>query len=409
MHSPAASLVLIVDDNTKNLQLLGEILRNEGFRVGVAINGELALAAVETVTPDLILMDVTMPVMDGFEACKRLQANSQTRHIPVIFLTARVENEDIKKGFMVGGVDYVAKPFQKVELLARVNAHIRLEKMSQAQAKFNQQLKQQNSELTLANNQLKALKQQAIESAKMVSLGNMLVWMAHEINTPLGISMTSASYQEKVIEDMRLSVDKERQEKAGLLKNLDQLLESSDIITAALRQVASIIDDCKQLSTNKTQRNRESFGLKDNLKILPQYFKEDLAQASHQLSMQCPAELSLNSYPDVFFQVFCILIENSLNHGYQGQQGGNLSINVRQQEQDIVIEYSDDGEGVSNEHLDKIFEPFFTTKRHEGKVGLGLSILYNLVKQVLDGEVHCVSEQGQKTSFVMKLPVSHTL
>ena len=408
MHSPAASLVLIVDDNTKNLQLLGEILRNEGFRVGVAINGELALAAVETVTPDLILMDVTMPVMDGFEACKRLQANSQTRHIPVIFLTARVENEDIKKGFMVGGVDYVAKPFQKVELLARVNAHIRLEKMNQAQAKFNQQLKQQNTELTLANNQLRALKQQAIESAKMVSLGNMLVWMAHEINTPLGISMTSASYQETVIENMRQGVDQERQEKAGLLKNLDQLLESSGIITASLRQVANIIGDCKQLSTNKTQRNIERFSLRDNLEILPEYFKDPLAQASLLLRVQCPAELTLNSYPDVFFQVFCILIENSLNHGYQGQHGGKLSINVSQQERYIVIEYSDDGAGILNEHSEKIFEPFFTTKRHEGKVGLGLSILYNLVKQVLDGEVHCVSEQGKQTSFVMKLPVSHT-
>jgi len=407
MRSPAASLVLIVDDNTKNLQLLGEILRNEGFRVGVAINGELALAAVETVMPDLILMDVTMPVMDGFEACKRLQANSQTRHIPVIFLTARVENEDIKKGFMVGGVDYVAKPFQKVELLARVNAHIRLEKMSQAQAEFNQQLKQQNNELILANNQLKALKQQAIESAKMVSLGNMLIWMAHEINTPLGISMTSASYQEKVIEDLRLGVNQQSQNKAGFLKGFDQLLESSGIITTSLRQVASIIDDCKQLTTNKTQRSRERFSLRENLEILPEYFKESLALVSHHLSMQCPAELSLDSYPDVYFQIFCILIENSLNHGYQGQGSGNLSIIVRHEEDNIVIEYSDDGQGISGEHSEKIFEPFFTTKRHEGKVGLGLSILYNLVNQVLDGEVHCVSEVGKKTTFLMKLPVSH--
>jgi len=210
-----------------------------------------------------------------------------------------------------------------------------------------------------------------------------------------------------VIEDLRLGVNQQSQNKAGFLKGFDQLLESSGIITSSLRQVASIIDDCKQLTTNKTQRSRERFSLRENLEILPEYFKEYFARASHQFSMQCPAELSLDSYPDVYFQIFCILIENSLNHGYPEQGSGNLSIIVRPEEDNINIEYTDDGQGISGEHSEKIFEPFFTTKRNEGSVGLGLSILYNLVNQVLDGEVHCVSEVGKKTTFLMKLPVSH--
>ncbi len=408
MPSASPSLILIVDDNPKNLQLLGEVLRNEGFRVGVAQNGELALAAVEIMMPDLILMDVMMPVMDGFEACKRLQANPKTCHIPVIFLTARVESEDINNGFEAGGVDYVSKPFQKGELLARVNTHIRIEKMSQAQIEFNLQLKQQNKQLSLANNQLKALKQQAVESAKMVSLGNMLIWIAHEINTPLGISITSSSYQEQIIDNLKLGIKQEELDKISFTQSIDQLFESNHMITAALKQLSNIIDECKQLATNKAQRHSEEFLVMDNLAILPEYFKDKCSSASHSIDIHCPAEMTLISYPDVLFQVFCILIENSLIHGYEDHRSGVFSITVKQDFENTYIEYSDDGQGISCEHLTKIYEPFFTTKRHEGNIGLGLSVLYNLVNQVLDGEVCCESDNAQKTTFFLVLPIKQS-
>ncbi|MEI8044948.1 MAG: adenylate/guanylate cyclase domain-containing protein [Verrucomicrobiota bacterium] len=123
------SRILVVDDTPANIQALSAILKEKGFQISVATNGRLALELVARLRPDLILLDVMMPEMDGFETCRRLKASPATRHIPVIFLTARVESEDIVKGFELGAVDYVAKPFNTCELLARVNTHLTLDRL----------------------------------------------------------------------------------------------------------------------------------------------------------------------------------------------------------------------------------------------------------------------------------------
>ena len=120
--------VLIVDDTPKNLQVLGSVISREGYRVAAATHGVQALEMVGVIRPDLILLDIMMPEMDGFEVCRRLQASAETRDIPVIFLTARSESEDIVKGFEVGAVDYLTKPFNTAELVARVRSHLELKR-----------------------------------------------------------------------------------------------------------------------------------------------------------------------------------------------------------------------------------------------------------------------------------------
>ena len=119
-------LVLVVDDNPQNLQLLGKILSENGYEVGVAQNGTQALKFLKKKPPDLILLDIMMAGMDGYEVCKKINEDMATRHIPVIFLTAKTETEDIVKGFEAGGVDYIQKPFNSAELLARVKTHVEI-------------------------------------------------------------------------------------------------------------------------------------------------------------------------------------------------------------------------------------------------------------------------------------------
>lgn len=119
-------LILIVDDNAQNLQFLGNILAEKGYEIGVAQGGLQALNFIASRQPDLILLDIMMPEMDGYEVCKKLKERQYTRHIPVIFLTAKTESEDIVKGFEAGGVDYVTKPFKSAELLARVKTHLEM-------------------------------------------------------------------------------------------------------------------------------------------------------------------------------------------------------------------------------------------------------------------------------------------
>lgn len=120
------SLILTVDDKPQNLQFLGKLLSNNGYEVAMAQSGVQALKFVRTELPDLILLDIMMPEMDGYKVCEKLKAEPPTRHIPVIFLTARSDAQDIAKGFEAGGVDYVTKPFHSVELLARIKTHIEL-------------------------------------------------------------------------------------------------------------------------------------------------------------------------------------------------------------------------------------------------------------------------------------------
>ena len=129
MNQPSAGSIVIVDDNPNNLQVLSAMLQQAGYKVRPAISGELALRAIEMSPPDLILLDIRMPEIDGYETCRRLKADPRTAEIPVIFISALAETEDKLTAFRAGGVDYVAKPFQAEEVLARVRAHLQLYRM----------------------------------------------------------------------------------------------------------------------------------------------------------------------------------------------------------------------------------------------------------------------------------------
>ena len=128
MYSEEGNLVLIVDDNPANVQVLGSILKEAGYLISVVRSGAQALSWVEQGVPDLVLLDIMMPDMDGYETCRRLKAMDKMKPIPIIFLTARAQTEDIVLGFEVGGVDYVTKPFQTAELLARIRTHLELKR-----------------------------------------------------------------------------------------------------------------------------------------------------------------------------------------------------------------------------------------------------------------------------------------
>jgi class 3 adenylate cyclase len=132
--------ILIVDDTPANIQSLAAILKGKGYQISVATNGRQALEVLARVRPDLLLLDVMMPEMDGFETCRRLKANEAWRHIPVIFLTAKTEITDIVQGFELGAVDYVAKPFNAHELLARVNTHLTMDELRRSLAEKNVEL-----------------------------------------------------------------------------------------------------------------------------------------------------------------------------------------------------------------------------------------------------------------------------
>jgi len=147
----------MVDDTPANIDVLRGILSKEGYEISISMRGEAALALVEKNRPDLILLDVMMPGIDGFETCERLKANLNTRDISVIFVTAKTELEDLVRGFEVGGADYIAKPFKREEVLSRVKTHLKIERLVQDKESLNEKLQDQNDELMASQNQYRII------------------------------------------------------------------------------------------------------------------------------------------------------------------------------------------------------------------------------------------------------------
>ena len=194
-----ATKILIVDDNPTNLKVLLEVLEAAGFSVLVAPGGESALKIAGQALPDLVLLDVMMPVMDGYEVCRRLKQDASTQAIPVIFITANDQTEGVVAGFAAGGVDYIPKPFRREEVLARVNAHLRLRSLARELEEKNAALEERNGQLSDANRQIE-------EATRRKS--DFLARMSHDLRTPMnaiiGYTNILRRRLKKVVDDRQL-------------------------------------------------------------------------------------------------------------------------------------------------------------------------------------------------------------
>ena len=146
--------ILVVDDLQENIKVIGILLRNKGYLISIAQSGIQALKIIEQNPPDLILLDIIMPEMDGYEVCRRIKANESSKDIPVIFMTAKTSIEDKVKGLNLGAVDYITKPFQQEEVLARVNNHLQIRKLTLQLHETNETLEKRVKQRTNALDEL---------------------------------------------------------------------------------------------------------------------------------------------------------------------------------------------------------------------------------------------------------------
>ena len=221
--------ILVVDDTEANIDVLVGLL-GEQYDISVALDGQSALADIEETPPDLILLDIMMPEMDGYEVCQKLKNNESTKDIPIIFLTAKGEMNDIIKGFQHGAVDYITKPFNPPELQARVKAHLDLQASKR-------KIEQQSNELILTNQSLKTTQGQLVESEKMAALGQLVAGIAHEINTPFGAIQSSSKFVQTNFDAILKQIFNIQQNSGTQIKQLEAILKRIDTSQTTLSTI----------------------------------------------------------------------------------------------------------------------------------------------------------------------------
>lgn len=398
--------ILVVDDTSANLRLLTELLIQNGYEARPAPNGRLALKTVESKLPDLILLDIMMPDLDGYEVCRQLKASERSRDIPVIFISAINETMDKVKAFSIGGVDYITKPFQPEEVLARLKTHLAIRVMQQQLEIQNTQLHQEIAERKLFEEQLLKTRNELVQSEKMASLGRLVAGFAHELNTPIGVAVGSASALQDNVQCINKLLEQEEVDEEELLENLETVKEAASLTLSNLKRAANLVKSFKRTAVDQTSDQIRRFEVKALIEDVINMLQNRFKRTAIQIQVDCPTELVIKSMPGALEQILTNLLMNSLIHGFDdGKNAGNINIKVQFEENNLHLEYSDTGKGIEPENLEKIFEPFFTTYRAQGGSGLGMYICYNLIITQLNGTITCESTPGKCIVFRIDYPI----
>ncbi|HEY9696955.1 MAG TPA: hybrid sensor histidine kinase/response regulator [Trichocoleus sp.] len=408
--------ILIVDDVPDNLLLLSSLLTEYGYKVRKVVTGESALAEAQASPPDLILLDIMMPQMDGYEVCRRLKANQKVQHVPVIFLSARNEAADKVEGFSSGGVDYITKPFNLEEVIARVQNQLRISRLQQslrqevrdrieaqsALEALNQDLenrvKARTAELQQRNEQLLLLQAQLKEALVQEHALNelksqLLTTISHEFSTPLSIIATASEIL-KLNRDEADDVKDDRwfQMISDSVNRINQTLKNTMTLTTAESQA---IQFCPE-PTDLTQWCRN---LIENWKLPP--------DSLHRLDLVVTKEAMPLVSIDVTLmqQLVSNLIQNAIRFS---PEGGSVTLQITYQPTQVILSIQDQGIGIPDAEQSQVFDQFFRASNANSVpgtpgAGLGLAVVQWIVK-LHHGSVAIDSSLHQGTTVKVMLP-----
>ncbi len=367
--------VLVVDDTPANLKLLTSILSADGYGVRAAPNGDLALRSVQARLPDIVLLDIKMPGLNGFEVCEKLKEDPASRDIPVIFISAMDDISDKVKAFAVGGIDYVTKPFEPEEVLARVGTHSKLRRLQIT-------LDEQTVLLKELTHKQKEQKHALIEQSKMAAMGEMISAIAHQWRQPLN---ALAIY----VQDVKDAYHYNELNEAYI----------DDMVSKSMKQIkfmSKTIDDFRNFFT--PDKMRENFALLENVERTIALLDAQLR--AHNITISAQGEnITLYAYPSEFQQVMLNLINNAKDAILERQESdpayaGTIAITVRSEEEDVIVSVRDNGGGIAEEHFPKIFDPYFTTKFPKNGTGVGLYMVREIIERHYGGKVLASNVEG---------------
>ncbi|KWT84156.1 multi-sensor signal transduction multi-kinase [Candidatus Magnetominusculus xianensis] len=287
-----------------------------------------------------------------------------------------------------------------------------VEERTDALTQLNEQLREEiNSrqlvitELEKAYEDLNQSQAHLIQSEKMASLGQVVAGVAHEINTPVGIAYTLSSSIIKETETIESAFNDKSLNRTQLESYLSDVGKGSQLIFNNLQRTAELIKSFKMVSTDQLTQERRSFMLDQYLEEIMFNLQPKLKHYQHNVEISCPKGINVDSYPGAFAQIITNLLLNSLLHAYDPEDKGTIAIKAIAKNDEIIVEYKDDGKGISQGDIKRIFDPFFTTRRGDGGTGLGLHIVYNIITQTLGGRIECKSTAGEGTTFIINFPI----
>lgn len=414
--------VLIVDDNPTNLSVLSAALSSAGFRFRVAVDGESAIAQAQRTLPELILLDVQMPGIDGFETCRQLKANPATESIPIIFTTALTDVESKIKGFALGAVDYIPKPFTQEEVIARVRVHLRLKQLTDS-------LEQQVNDRTTALQQTQV---QLVQQEKLAMLGELLAGVAHELNNPInfiasnlaplqeyinGVTQILYLYQQACPEpNAQIAAAIEEVDLEFALADMAKILDSLQLGTDRIKNISVSLRTFSR-SDQDTQVPADLHqGLDSTLMILQHRFKGKGDRPPIAVLKSYGNLPQVTCYPGQINQVFMNILANAIDALDEAVAQGKISDAIPQiqittevdADNQVVVRIADNGAGIPDSIQPRLFEPLFTTKPVGKGTGLGLSIAHQIVVEKHNGTLEINSQPGQGAEFVIRIPTVAT-
>ncbi len=396
LEIPEKGSILIVDDNPTNLEVLSDCFSDFGLEILVAQDGMSAIEKVEYAHPDIILLDVLMPGIDGFETCRLLKSKPSTQDIPVIFMTALSDTMDMVQGFQLGAVDYITKPVQYKEVLARVKTHLTIRNLTKRLQEQNDRLQQEISDRKQAEEQLRELEFDLREAlAQEKELGELksriISTISHEYRTPLTTIASSA----EILQAYRHKLDESKQ-----LKHFER-------IKVSVNHMAALVNDVLFLSRaefEKLEFQPEPIDLVSFFSELVDELQVGVGEAHHLTFTSIGACKHFEVDAKLLRQILTNLISNAIKYS---PNGGTVSIQLSCQDNQVIFQVSDEGIGIPPEDQGHLFESF-SRARNVGTIqgtGLGLSI----VKKCVDlhaGQISVNSEVGIGTTFTVILPLN---
>ena len=262
-----------------------------------------------------------------------------------------------------------------------------------------------NNELSKTLNNLEKTQDKLIEAEKMASLGGLVAGVAHEINTPLGIALTGITYFDEISHNIHKIYETQDMTQEDFEKYLNDSKDISSQVLKNIQRASDLVQSFKQVSVDQTSEIKREFYVKDYTNSIILSIHNQIKRTHITIENNIPSDVKINSYPGAFGQIITNLILNSLIHGYSNKDKGLISFTLKKEKKDIVLHYKDNGKGIKESDLPHIFEPFFTTRRGTGGTGLGLNILYNIVKKQFRGEISCKSKVNEGVDFEIIIPI----